>query len=78
MKLKYKATLYESKDHMEYLFLTQSKREELNKPRPVDTALLDKKCYKTAERHFFSERGWVHARGNYHVEIEDKPRVIEE
>ena len=77
MALKYKATLYEERAGAdEYLYLPEHRRRELTLPRPIDSVLLDKRCYKTAESHFFSKRGWPRAE-TYFVEIEKHPRMIE-
>tara|TARA_R110000824_G_scaffold243272_1_gene431904 strand:+ start:2935 stop:3162 length:228 start_codon:yes stop_codon:yes gene_type:complete len=43
---------------------------------PVDTALLKKKCYSTAEDIFFNQRSWKRS-PDYHVEIEEAPRIVE-
>ena len=72
---KYKAILYETPVNCEYLYVPKAKVEELNKPKPVDSVLLDKKCYKTAEGIFFGRRGWERHE-KFHVEIEDEPRVL--
>jgi len=59
---KYKATLF--------------KQEYIDEPsRPIDTILLDKKCYATAENFFFDKRGWKRAE-HFHIEIEDMPRFL--
>lgn len=59
---KYKATLYES--------------EFIDVPaKPIDSILLDKICYTTAEKIFYDERGWIKSE-NYHIEIESKPRFL--
>lgn len=43
---------------------------------PVDTALLKEKCYSTAEDIFFNQRTWKRS-PDYHVEIEEMPRIVE-
>ena len=59
---RYKATLF--------------KLEYWDQPQvPVDSVLLDKKCYTTAEKFFFNKRGWKKAE-HYHIEIEDMPRFL--
>lgn len=76
MKLKYKAILYETPEQTEYLFVSNMKQRELNNPKPVDSVLLDTKCYSTADKYFFNKLGYI--RGDkYHVEIEEEPRMIE-
>jgi len=72
---KYKAILYETPAQWGGTYLSKAKVEELNKPKPVDSVLLDKKCYKTAEGIFFGRRGWERHE-KFHVEIEDEPRVL--
>ena len=75
MAIKYKAILYETPDECDFLYIPEAKAKELNKPKPVDSILLDKKCFKTAEGAFFGSRGWGrHER--FHIEIEDMPRII--
>ena len=76
MKLKYKAILYETPEQTEYLFVSNMKQRELNNPKPVDSVLLDKKCYSTADKYFFNKRGWTRD-DRYHIEIEEEPRMIE-
>lgn len=45
---------------------------------PVDTVLLTKKCYSTAEDIFFTERHWgTREREHLHIEIEELPRIVE-
>tara|TARA_R100001244_G_scaffold46032_3_gene41309 strand:+ start:496 stop:729 length:234 start_codon:yes stop_codon:yes gene_type:complete len=76
MSLKYKATLYETPEITDFLYVSQIKREELNRPKPIDSTLLDERCYATAEKFFFNKKGW--RRGEtLHIEIEEKPRAIE-
>ena len=41
MKLKYKAILYETPEEMEYLFVSKGKRDDLNKPKPVDSSYIN-------------------------------------
>ena len=76
MKLKYKAILYETPEEMEYLFVSKGKRDDLNKPKPVDSVLLDQRSYSIAEKYFFNKRGWTRG-GKYHIEIEKEPRITE-
>jgi len=59
---RYKATLFEQK--------VIDERAE-----PIDTILLDKKCYPTAEKLFFNKRGWERTE-HLHIEIEDMPRFL--
>jgi len=61
---------------MDYLYVSDMKRKELNNPKPVDSILLDKKCFTTAEGIFYGRRGWKRT-GDLHIEIEDQPRIIE-
>ena len=76
MSIKYKALLYETPQDADFLYISQIKKEELQRPKPVDSILLNKRCYKSAENHFFKKRGW--AKTDFlHIEIEDQPRVIE-
>jgi hypothetical protein len=77
MKLKYKAILYETPEQTEYLFVSNMKQRELNNPKPIDSVLLDTKCYSTADKYFFNKRGWNRNLANYHIEIEQEPRMIE-
>ena len=77
MKLKYKAILYETRTEVEFLYLPEHKRRELNQPRPIDSVLLDTKCYSTAAKYFFDKRGWNKNTASYHIEIEQEPRMIE-
>jgi len=59
---KYKATLF--------------RLEHIDEPQvPVDSTLLDKKCYATAEKFFFNNRGWKKTE-HFHIEIEDMPRFL--
>ena len=59
---KYKATLF--------------KQEYIDEPsKPIDSVLLDKKCYTTAEKFFYDKRGWKKAE-HYQIEIEDMPRFL--
>ena len=76
MSLKYKATLYETPEITDFLYISQIKQEELCRPKPVDSTLLDKRCYATAEKFFFSKKGWRRA-DCFHIEIEEAPRIIE-
>jgi len=76
MPLKYKATLYETPEITDFLYISQIKADELSRPKPIDTTLLDKRCYATAEKFFFNQKGWRRA-DTLHIEIEDKPRIIE-
>ena len=76
MKLKYKAILYETREEVEYLYLSKLKQEELNKVRPIDSTLLDKKCYSSADKYFHTKMGWPRT-DSLHIEIEDEPRVVE-
>lgn len=57
---KYKAILYE----IEYIDVPA---------KPVDSILLDERCYTTAEKIFYDERGWVRSE-KHHIEIETNPR----
>ena len=76
MAFKYKAVLFEERaSGDEYLYLPEHKRRELSLPRPVDSILLDKRCFKTAENYFFNKRGWD-KREELFIEIEKKPRII--
>jgi hypothetical protein len=59
---RYKATLFKQ----EYI----DQRAE-----PIDTILLDKKCYPTAEKFFYDKRGWKRGE-HYHIEIENMPRFL--
>jgi len=43
---------------------------------PVDSILLKKKCYRLAEKEFFEKRKWDR-RVDYHIEIEETPRIVE-
>ena len=76
MALKYKATLYETPEITDFLYVSQIKQEELSRSKPVDTTLLDKRCYATAEKFFFNKKGWRRA-DTFHIEIEEVPRIIE-
>jgi len=59
---RYKATLF--------------KQEVINeRAEPIDTILLDKKCYSTAEKFFYDKRGWKRGE-HYHIEIENMPRFL--
>ena len=75
MALKYKATLYETPEECDFLYVSEAKQKELNKPKPIDSTLLNEKCFETAERVFFGKRGWVRG-SRFHIEIEDMPRII--
>ena len=47
MALKYKAVLYEERGREdEYLYLAEHKRKELTQPRPIDSILLDSRCFQ--------------------------------
>ena len=59
---KYKATLFKTD-------------LEEDQSEPIDTILLDKICYTTAENFFFDKRGWE-KKEYYHIEIEDMPRFL--
>jgi hypothetical protein len=72
---KYKAILYETPVICEFLYIPEAKAKELNKPKPVDSVLLDKKCYKTAEGIFFGSRNWDRD-AKLHIEIEEEPRIL--
>ncbi len=63
---KYKATLFRSDENLALGFTRST---------PIDTILLDKKCYTTAENLFFNKRGWNRS-DHYHVEIENIPRFL--
>ena len=77
MALKYKAILYEERGREdEYLYLPEHKRRELTQPRPIDSILLDARCFTTAETYFFNKRGWTKL-PSYFIEIEENPRMIE-
>ena len=76
MKLKYKAILYETRTAVDFLYLPEHKRRELNQPRPIDSVLLDTKCYSTADKYFFNKLGYIKG-DKYHIEIEQEPRMIE-
>ena len=77
MALKYKAVLYEERgSEHEYLYLPEHKRRELTQPRPIDSILLDARCFTTAETYFFNKRGWAKL-PSYFIEIEENPRMIE-
>jgi hypothetical protein len=71
---KWKAILYETPEIMDYLYVSKGRREQLNNPRPIDSILLDKKCFKTAESHFFGAGGWPKGE-QFHVEFEEEPRI---
>ncbi len=62
---RYKATLYHSKQNLNNKTITE----------PVDSILLDEKCYRTADNIFFEERGW-NRNSDLHVEIEKLPRTL--
>ena len=67
---KYKATLFK----LEYEATINGMT--INEPQvPVDSVLLDKKCYTTAENFFFNKRGWTKTEP-FHIEIEDMPRFL--
>jgi len=76
MSIKYKAILYETPQDADFLYISQIKKDELQRPKPVDSTLLNKRCYVTAENYFFKTRGWI-KNAYYHIEIEDNPRIIE-
>jgi len=76
MSIKYKAILYETPESTDFLYISQIKREELERAKPVDSTLLNKKCYATAENYFFKKRGWAKS-DLFYIEIEDQPRIIE-
>ena len=77
MALKYKAVLYEERgNEHEYLYLPEHKRRELSQPRPIDSILLDARCFKQAETYFFNKRGWDKS-PSYFIEIEENPRMVE-
>ena len=63
---KYKATLYYSKECLTKGVITE----------PIDTVLLNKKCYQTAEVYFFDDGRWDRSEA-LHIEIESEPRVID-
>tara|TARA_R110002020_G_scaffold244811_3_gene458495 strand:- start:65 stop:262 length:198 start_codon:yes stop_codon:yes gene_type:complete len=44
--------------------------------KPIDSVLLKKKCYRLAEEEFFTNRKWTRDI-DYHIEIEDIPRILE-
>ena len=44
--------------------------------RPLDTCLLKSRCYTLAEQEFFDNRKWLRDI-DYHIEIEEYPRIIE-
>tara|TARA_R110002020_G_scaffold214880_1_gene422065 strand:- start:599 stop:796 length:198 start_codon:yes stop_codon:yes gene_type:complete len=46
------------------------------KANPIDSVLLKKKCYKLAETEFFEKRKWDREI-DYHIEIEEMPRIVE-
>ena len=62
---KYKAILYHSTEYPNQEPVTQ----------PIDTVLLNEKCYRTADNIFFEERGW-NRNSDLHVEIEKLPRTL--
>jgi hypothetical protein len=76
MALKYKATLYETPEITDFLYVSQIKQEEMSRPKPIDSTLLDKRCYTTAEKFFFNKQGWRRAE-TLHIEIEEQPRIIQ-
>ena len=76
MSLKYKATLYETPEITDFLCVSQIKKEEMERSKPVDTTLLDVRCFLTAEKFFFNQKGWRRA-DTLHIEIEENPRIIE-
>lgn len=63
---KYKATLYHSKQDLNNKTITA----------PVDSILLDEKCYRTAERYFFKDRDWDREHYDFHVEFEKTARTL--
>ncbi len=69
---RYKATLWHTAG-LGYLPLEES--QELTST-PLDTTLLKEKCYATAEDIFFNQRSWKRS-PDYHVEIEEMPRIVE-
>ena len=63
---RYKATLYHSKQDLNNKTITE----------PVDSILLDEKCYRTAERHFFKDRAWDREHYDFHIEFEKTARTL--
>ena len=75
MGTKYKAILYQTPQLCDFLFVPIAKQNELNKPKPVDSTLLDEKCYRTAENIFYNKREWPRS-DRLHIEIESIPRIL--
>lgn len=75
MGTKYKAILYEEPQICDFSFITIAKQNELNKPKPIDSTLLDKKCFKTAENIFYNKKGWTRS-DRMHIEFESMPRIL--
>ena len=63
---KYKATLFKHDENVALGF---------SRAIPIDSILLDKQCYTTAEKFFYDKRGWKRAE-HYHIEIENTPRFL--
>ena len=78
MKKRWKAVLWETPRTCEVHPVPEAHRKKYLSAIPVDTVLLTKKCYSTAEDIFFNERNWgARNRGHLHVEIEELPRIVE-
>jgi len=75
---RWKAVLWETPRTIEVRPMSEAHLKKYFSPTPIDTVLLTKKCYSTAEDIFFNERNWgTQDRGHLHIEIEELPRIVE-